>query len=276
MKINLGKIIIKGEIEALTGLMIGGTNTTMQIGGLDKSIVRNPVTKRPYIPGSSLKGKLRSLMDLRDGTIDKEEITNNDSGKVTGYRYKTTQDLAHKSAQLFGNARGGSQANDIDPTDRSTDPDKRPKQLPSRVIVRDSELDYFVQRAGTVVKIIQPDDLQADSLYTEFKSENFIDRITSVANPRTFERVPKGGVFKMELVVNFHDETEKKTYLNDLFNALRLLQDDYLGGSGSRGNGQVKIRIKSVTERTSAFYQGTDKEETKLSLDDAKVPQDLR
>jgi CRISPR-associated protein Csm3 len=193
MKINLGKVIITGEIEALTGLMIGGTNTSMQIGGLDKSIVRNPVTKRPYIPGSSLKGKLRSLMDLRDGTIDKEEIKSND-GRITGYRYKTTQDLTHKSAQLFGNARGGSQANETDPSDRTIDLDKRPKQMPSRVIVRDCELTHFVQRTGTTAKIIQPDDLQADSLYTEFKAENFIDRITSVANPRTFERVPKGGV----------------------------------------------------------------------------------
>lgn len=275
MKIKLGKVIITGEIEALTGLMIGGTNSTMQIGGLDKSVVRNPVTKRPYIPGSSLKGKLRSLMDLRDGTIDKDEIKDRNN-RVTGYRYKTTQELSHKSAQLFGNARGGSQANETDPNDRTTDPDKRPKQMPSRVIVRDSELTHFVHRTGATVKVIQPDDLQADSLYTEFKAENFIDRITSVANPRTFERVPKGGVFKMEFVVNFHDDNEKAIHLADLFNALQLLQDDYLGGSGSRGNGQVKIRIQTVTERSSTFYQGDAAGEKKLSLDEAKVPQDLR
>ncbi len=75
MTVQLGKVIIKGEIEALTGLMIGGTNTTMQIGGLDKSIVRNPVTKRPYIPGSSMKGKMRSLLDLCNGTIEVETST---------------------------------------------------------------------------------------------------------------------------------------------------------------------------------------------------------
>jgi CRISPR-associated protein Csm3 len=256
MKINLGKIIIKGEIEALTGLMIGGTNSTMQIGGLDKSIIRNPVTKRPYIPGSSLKGKLRSLLDLCNGTIEVEPSTDQ-NGRIS-YKYKTTQDPTHKSAKLFGTAR----------------PDD--KQRPSNVIVRDGELKYFVQRRGAEVTIIEPEKLEADSLYTEFKAENFIDRITAKATPRTFERVPRGGVFALEMIVNFHQDIDKQSFLADIFQALQLLQDDYLGGSGSRGNGQVKIRIQTVTERTSAFYQGIDKEEKKLSLDEAKVPQDLR
>ena len=249
-----GKIIIKGEIEALTGLMIGGTNTSMQIGGLDKSIVRNPVTKRPYIPGSSLKGKIRSLVDLRDGTIQEEEVKDKD-GRVVRKRYKTTQDHRTVSGRLFGTARDGKDDN----------------QRPSRIIFRDSELTEFNHNDIR----IQPDDLKdTDSLYTEFKAENFIDRITSEATPRTFERVPRGGIFAMEIILNYHFEEERQD-LAEMFKALQLLQDDYLGGSGSRGNGQVKIRIQSVTERTSAFYQGKA-DEKKMSPTEANVPKDLQ
>ena len=53
----LKKIIIKGEVEVITGLHIGGSNTSLSIGGMDNAVIRNPIDNRPYIPGSSLKGK---------------------------------------------------------------------------------------------------------------------------------------------------------------------------------------------------------------------------
>ncbi len=59
----LGKIIIEGKIIALTGLHVGGSSTGMEIGGVDSVVVRDSITRRPYIPGSSLKGSLRSLME---------------------------------------------------------------------------------------------------------------------------------------------------------------------------------------------------------------------
>lgn len=63
------KIFIHGSIRLLTGLRIGGSSSAMSIGGLDNIIIRNPIDNKPYIPGSSLKGKMRSLIELREGTI---------------------------------------------------------------------------------------------------------------------------------------------------------------------------------------------------------------
>ncbi|MGB9716725.1 MAG: type III-A CRISPR-associated RAMP protein Csm3, partial [Thermodesulfovibrionales bacterium] len=58
-----GKVLIKGILECLTGIHIGASKENMEIGAIDSPVVRNPVTREPYIPGSSLKGKLRSLLE---------------------------------------------------------------------------------------------------------------------------------------------------------------------------------------------------------------------
>ncbi len=234
------KILISGHIEVLTGIMIGGGNNAMGIGGPDKLVVRNPLTNHPYLPGSSLKGKMRSLLEISRG-----EIGENKAEKAT-VKNTPSDNLNHLSVQLFGNARGG---------------DKIDEQRPSRVIVRDGRLKNHdeLEKANT------------DLPYTEAKTEVVIDRITSGATPRTFERVPAGAVFEMNIVLNvFQDD---KDYLPQLFSCLQLVQDDYLGGSGSRGYGQVKFRITSVTERSSKFYHGGE-EETKIDL--TTVPNDLR
>lgn len=232
----LKKIIIKGEIEAITGLMIGGSNTAMGIGGPDKMVIRNPINNYPYIPGSSLKGKMRSLLELSFGYIGDTKM-----GKVEN---GPDSDPNHESTLLFGTARSDS------------------RQRPSRIICRDGHL-------------LNPDELKGTELpFTEAKTEVVIDRITSAAMPRTFERVPAGAKFALNIVVNIFDEDKFKDQFKDLtFKALQLLQDDYLGGSGSRGNGQVKFTITSVVERSSKFYHDQE-EETVLDLN--SVPQDLR
>lgn len=195
------KVIYTGTITLKTGLHIGGTNASLNIGGPDKFVVRNPLTNIPYIPGSSLKGKMRSLVEIANGETNNGKASNNPKSKA---------------GQLFGTA-GDSDAN-----------------RPSRLIVRDAELD-----------IDATDFSNTDLPYTESKTEVAIDRVTSKANPRTFERVPAGAKFKLELVLNvFEDEDEigLKATLNQ---AIKLLEDDYLGGHGSRGYGQVKIELEN-------------------------------
>lgn len=230
------KIIIIGEIEALTGLMIGGSNTTMGIGGPDKMVIRNPINNHPYIPGSSIKGKMRSLLELSYGYIGNKKM-----GKVEN---GPDENPDHESTQLFGTAR----------TDT--------RQRPSRLICRDGFLLNPSELAGT------------DLPYTEAKTEVVIDRITSQAIPRTFERVPAGAKFGLNIVVNiFNEDTYKDQFQTLTFKALQLLQDDYLGGSGSRGNGQVKFKITKVVERRSEFYHGKEEE---IIIDLNSVPKDLR
>lgn len=230
------KIIIEGEVTALTGLMVGGSNTAMQIGGPDRMVIRNPVTNQPYLPGSSLKGKMRSLMELSFGYIGKAM-----SNKV---QHGPDDTPRRETSVLFGTAR--------------TDEDQRP----SRILCRDGFL-------------LNPDELKGTDLpFTEAKTEVVIDRITSAAMPRTFERVPAGARFGLNLVLNVFDDDPFNDKLLELtFKGLQLIQDDYLGGAGSRGSGQVKFKITSVRERTSAYYHG-EAAENPLPLD--TVPEDLR
>jgi CRISPR-associated protein Csm3 len=199
------KIIIKGKIKLLTGLHIGGTNSSMDIGGIDSSVVRNPIDNKPYIPGSSLKGKMRSLIEMADGTIGEKKM-----GQVL---YTVTEASEAKAAKLFGTAKGDD------------------KQRPSKLIVRDAQLtDDF------------DNDFESDLPYTEAKTEVTIDRITAKAMPRTLERIPAGALFGFNMVVNVFNEDSETELMETVFRGMKLLENDYLGGSGSRGYGQITFQ----------------------------------
>jgi len=211
------KIFIKGEIELLTGTHIGGTNSAMGIGGPDATVVRNPLNNEPYIPGSSLKGKMRAMIEIADGTIEKVNM-----GQV---KNSASQDSNAKSAKLFGTAKNDD------------------KQRPSKLIVRDG-------------KLLSSEDefINTDLPFTESKTEVVIDRITAKATPRQIERVPAGARFELNMVLNIFDEDDQQEQLETLFRALNLVQDDYIGGSGSRGYGQVRFNVLNVLEKEMKKY----------------------
>lgn len=192
----------------MTGLHIGGTNAALNIGGPDKFVVRNPINNIPYIPGSSLKGKMRALVEIAKGCISNKGKASEDPNSISG--------------KLFGVATG------------------KDDNRPSRLIVRDADLD------------VSKEDMFAntDLPYTESKTEVAIDRITAKANPRTFERVPAGAQFKLNMVLNIFDGEDEEELVRTLNFAIELLQDDYLGGHGSRGYGQVKIKLNEPLEKT--------------------------
>ena len=203
------KIIVTGKITLKTGLHIGGTNTALGIGGPDSLVMRNPITNVPYIPGSSLKGKMRSLIELRDATIGTDNRATNDPKTAAG--------------ALFG-------------TIGKRDEDNHP----SRLIVRDAEMDM------TNANMLKDTDLP----YTESKTEVTIDRITAKANPRTIERVPAGVSFNVNMVINIFDGEDENKLIKTLKDAMTLLEDDYLGGNGSRGYGQVEFSEMKYTPKT--------------------------
>ncbi|WP_455584484.1 type III-A CRISPR-associated RAMP protein Csm3 [Bacteroides sp.] len=193
------KIVYTGSILLKTGLHIGGTNAALNIGGPDKFVVRNPINNIPYIPGSSLKGKIRSLVEIANGESNAGKPSNNPKSKA---------------GALFGTA-GDNNA-----------------KHPSRLIVRDAELD-----------ITSCNFENTDLPYTESKTEVCIDRITANANPRTFERVPAGATFKLNMVLNIFEGENEDELKDTLKRAIKFLENDYLGGHGSRGYGQVKIQF---------------------------------
>lgn len=235
------KVFIEGEIEVLTGLHVGGSSTGLTIGGADKVVVRNPVTNLPYIPGSSLKGKMRSLLEKSLGLVELKF----DSQKKE-WSGKLCSDPDEDVTQLFGF-----------PADESK---TSSHHAPTRLIVRDCDL-------------LNNDELErlenTDMYCTEIKTEVSIDRLTAKANPRNFERVPAGARFSLNLVVDIYNvdlESDAQqsqegngqgrdvSFMKLLSHALKLVEDDYLGGQGTRGYGRVKFQVKSVKEKTAEDY----------------------
>ncbi len=70
----MGRIFITGNIRAVTGLHIGGAAGALEIGGVDSPVIRDPLTNRPYIPGSSLRGKMRSLSERLNGSAQNFQV----------------------------------------------------------------------------------------------------------------------------------------------------------------------------------------------------------
>ena len=230
-----GRVFIEATIVAKTGLHIGGSGSDLEIGGLDKEVVRNPLTKRPYIPGSSLRGKMRSLLEKLKGLPQNKSIN-----KI---KIHTCEDPNAFSqcpvCTIFGIPA----------------PDKVEKWegMPtiSRLVVRDAEL--------TDKSAEDLQDARTDLLYAELKTEVAIDRVTSAATPRTMERVPAGAVFgPTELVFSVYEAADYDR-LKTVIDALQLVEDDYLGGSGSRGYGKVEFTNIKVYARNGQDY-GTKQE----------------
>jgi len=213
---------IRGQIELVSGLHIGGGNAEMHIGGTDNPAIKNPVTNQPYIPGSSLKGKMRSLLEWRAGVVGETE------GKPLGFKHlrKLKGDAAGQGRtilKLFGGAPEGA----------GQDEDLVTEVGPTRLAFWDCSLDpAWVTEMG-----------EKNLLLTETKMENMIDRIKGVAeHPRNTERVPAGARFEFRLTVKVHDGED---LLADILRGLRLLELTGLGGSGSRGYG--KLRFTGLT-----------------------------
>lgn len=206
------RVYITFDIEVKTGLHIGGSATGIEIGGVDNTVIRDPMTNQPYIPGSSLKGKMRSLLDK----YENKEI-NFPKGDKKFHVCQTLESYQKcDSCHVFG------VSGDQDFSE------------PTRLVVRDVFLsEESIRKLKTA---------HTDLPFTEVKTEVSIDRVTSAANPRPFERVPAGAEFgRAEMVYSIYF-SEDIHRLNEVFNALGLIEDDYLGGGGSRGSGKVAFR----------------------------------
>ncbi|WAR43654.1 type III-A CRISPR-associated RAMP protein Csm3 [Methylomonas rapida] len=224
------KIFIKGKITALTGLHIGGNSIGMAIGGADKVVVRNPLTNEPYIPGSSLRGKMRSLLERARG----DEKHNPSEGGFSLKEGKLEAQAGINPETLLGKLFGVSA-------------DKNNGQ-PTRLMVRDASLTKESKQQLENAP-------NTDMPMTEVKTEVNIDRITSAANPRQFERVPAGAEFAFELLLTLLEGDDEAQFLNLIREGLELVQHDSLGGHGSRGYGAVEFSVQTLQERTMPQYQ---------------------
>lgn len=215
-----GKIFIRGKLKAITGLHIGGSKSALDIGGIDLNVIKTSEGV-PYIPGSSLKGKLRSLLAREYGS----ESVNRDNDNIK---------------EIFGES-----------------PNKDSEGKITRLIVRDSFIEEGIKK-NMESKNGEFSELELE--YTEGKWENTIDRKSGTAgNPRQIERVPAGAEFNFELVYNVYDDKKKDNHLAEIIKAMRLLEDDYIGGSGSRGYGKIKFDEVKFLEKTIDIYSKDNK-----------------
>ena len=210
-------IRITGDLVCLTGLHIGSVKDSLGIGGSDSPVVLDKIRNVPIIPGSSLKGKMRSLLEL---TTDKWL---SDEGKV-----HSCQDENCDLCVVFG--RGATENIAAGPT---------------RLIVRDAfPTDATCQMWESAEDVVRG---------TELKGENFLNRLTSAATPRFIDRVPAGSVFSFEMIFSVYCP-EDLGRLAVVFRAMQLLEDSYLGGSGTRGYGKVAFQSVSLSERSGEDY----------------------
>ena len=218
MSMKLTNIVeIKAKLVLQTGLHIGAGDSEMHIGGIDNSVIKHPITQSPYIPGSSLKGKIRTLLEWRSGAVQSAPLSLNDISK-------NPEDVKN-ILRLFG-ISGDTKNSEQEVAEIGV----------SRLAFWDCALNEAWENA------IREDN----QLLTEAKSENTIDRITSTAgNPRQTERVPAGAEFDFKLTLR-QFEGDKPELLDLVLKGLKLLELDSLGGSGSRGYGKVKFTDLTV------------------------------
>lgn len=233
----LGKLVLEGEIQCRTGLHIGAGKGSLEIGGADNPVVKDAFGI-PYIPGSSLRGRIRSLLEQTMGLALPGELIYLSKRKGQEVRIHQSDRPDDDVCVLFGRNPGRVEKVSGEPIEAAT-------ATPARLTVYDAPL---------VVDSITPQMREnLDDELTEVKSENAVDRITSQANPRTLERVPAGARFRFRMVLDVLC-AEDKPLLARVVEALRLLEDDALGGGGSRGNGRIAFSGLRLAWRGKDYY----------------------
>ena len=241
----IGKLILEGDMTCETGLHVGAGKGSLEIGGSDNPVVKDAFG-RPYVPGSSLRGKIRSLLEQTSGLAIPSELVYLSRRKGQEVRIHQSDRPDDDICLLFGRNPGRMERVQGETLETT-------QATPARLAVFDAPLD--------------PESITAqmrealDDELTEVKSENAIDRITSQANPRTLERVPAGARFKVRLVMDVLCEEDAPLF-GRVLEGLRLLEDDSLGGGGSRGSGRVSFSGLRLVWRGRGYYaQGAAEKE---------------
>lgn len=265
-RVMIGKIILKGKIETVTGLHIGGTKEAMQVGEIN-SVIRDSANNIPYIPGSALKGKLRSTLERfgmrkmsgKNVVIEQNRPIGTTKNPVAIHCCNTLSDALNcEVCRIFGSTAG--RGNKLE-------------NFPAPLYVRDC--------------LIDEDEVDVDEI-SEIKMETGIDRKTMAANPRSVERILPGTPFNFEFVLHvdaistgeenelFFSDSNLKCDLNNLFTSMSIVEDEGLGGLSSRGYGKVKFNFQIFAARPLAYFKGDkSKEQGKqdskgFSIDEAR------
>lgn len=224
---------IRGQIRLETGLHIGGDEGVIEIGGNDNPIVRDITTANPYIPGSSLKGKMRYLLEWYTGRVSKD-------GKVYDGKNLSKESENDLLLNVFGGTAGGNG-----------------RKGPTRITVKDIFLSVDSEKEVKKMK-------ERTGTDTELKIENSINRLDSSANPRNLERVPRNLIFDLKInfkVLSIDNKNEIEKMIKE---GLKLVELEGLGGSVSRGSGQIKFENLKIENLFNGQEENFDLNDIKL------------
>lgn len=246
------KYEISGRILVKTGLHIGGSSQYSPIGSVDASVVRDPLTNEPIIPGSSLKGKMRTLLAR---------------AKSPNNIVKEPEEDALEIKQLFGKSSNAKDNETIVGRLHFADM----KVANGNVLKEKMFLDSLteVKFENTITRSTggaKPRQIERVVPGVEFKLSILYDAWFSVLDKDEDKEDNKGVAKCVHEIIPKTDEEENmlinKRIEKDfelIHDAMNLLELDYLGGNGSRGYG--KIEFKDV-EVKCVF--GSEKEENKF------------
>lgn len=200
----LANVIIKGKMEVLTGLHIGGSKEKLEIGGVDSPVIRDPHSRLPYIPGSSLKGKMRMLLEFA-------------LGKVTDGKPSEDEEIT----RIFGTSA------------------KESDMGPTRLVVRDAYPDdATIEMWENIDSELQYTEFKPENSIDRITSEanpRFLERVIKGS---------KFNVEFVYSVYDWDDNgNTDQEHLGRLIEALRLLEHSGLGGNISRGYGRIKFNL---------------------------------
>ena len=225
-----GKLLIKGTIKLITGLHIGTSGDFSAIGAVDIIVIRDSVTNKPMIPGSSLKGKMRYLLARTkyNSSLETKEI----------------KEEHEYIKRLFG----------------SSNPIITSRLQFQDILLSDKSIEEFKE-------------IEFDLPYTEIKYENTINRATGIANPRQLERVPAGSEFDFKVVYNVEKIENFKEDMENILLMMDILEDDYLGGHGTRGYGRIKF--KNLSLELNTYTEENKKELATVEKEIEKIRKEL-
>jgi CRISPR-associated protein Csm3 len=239
-----GVLEIEAIVHCVTGLRIGSGPEVMEIGGVENVVVRDPLTRMPYIPGSAFKGALRSHYELFSEKPINHAVVRGGEGKPP-IRIHLCGEPDCEICRVFG-------------------------RTPEIIYKQGSQVDD---------NVIYTTRLKVDDAYpteetikkwegflpggVEVKWENVLDRLTSQANPRQVERVAAGSEFNVKMSYKIFDERDVDN-VRVVMQSMKLVEDDYLGGYGSRGYGRIRFRNISMTLKKREYYNGCRDESRRM------------
>lgn len=192
----------------VTGLHIGGSTDSFDIGGADSGVIKNPLDNQPYVPGSSIKGKVRSLLSRKYG-----EIVENKEIKLENDVLRNLFEPVIKEGEFSE----------------------------TRALFRDAKLTKnSVEQLQMYLGEGVFTEIKAENSINSLTSK--------AANPRFIERVPAGAQFEGQIVLQIFEEDNEKEMCDFLKEGLQLLEINYLGASGSRGYGRIQLNTLDFEE----------------------------